>query len=392
MLKKITIDELEVGMYVTDVVWESSQYKVKTQGLVKSPGTIDQLRKQGVASIVIDASRLEESAKNDEPQRTNASPATPENKKCSIEEEFARSTELYDEATEHVKEIFFNARSGEQLSPEAVHVLAGEITDSVIRNEFAMTMLTRIRHHSTYQWEHSINSGVLLCGFSLYLGIKKETAKQITLGALLHDVGNAKVPRAIMEKPDKLTKNEMSVVKKHVSWGLNICKKDGLTNPIVVDMLVNHHERLDGSGYPRGISDGKLSKLSRMTAIVDVYDAMTGDSTYRKGQEPVQVLRYLMSKPNLFDQELVQKFIKYMGVYPVGSLVQLNNDKIAVVLEGNRVEPLKPIVKVFYSIKLRHYITAKTIDLRDETAKITGSIKAEDYEINLSKLLKDIVT
>ena len=81
-----------------------------------------------------------------------------------------------------------------------------------------------------------------------------------------------------------------------------------------------------------------------------------------------------------------------MGVYPVGSLVQLNNDKIAVVLEGNRVEPLKPIVKVFYSIKLRHYITAKTIDLRDETAKITGSIKAEDYEINLSKLLKDIVT
>jgi len=156
--------------------------------------------------------------------------------------------------------------------------------------------------------------------------------------------------------------------------------------------LVNHHGRWDGSGYPRVISDGKLSKLSRMTAIEDVYDAMTGDCAYRKGQEPVQVLRYLMSKPNLFDQELVQKFIKYMGVYPVGSLVQLNNDKIAVVLEGNRVEPLKPTVKVFYSIKLRHYITAKTIDLRDETAKITGSIKAEDYEINLSKLLKDIVT
>lgn len=407
-LKTITIDELEIGMYVKDIIWKNSQYKVKTQGVIKSSKTIEQLKKQGVNNIVIEYTpvkeRVESSANEDRYQNsgapkavnktvqnhTNSTKSNPPSSN-SIEQEFERSSELYDQATEHVKEMFFNAKIGERLSPEAVNELAGEITESVIRNEFAMTMLTRIRHHSTYQWEHSINCGVLLCGFSLYLGLKKETVKQITLGALLHDVGVAKVPKAIIDKPSKLTDNEMSVVKKHVAWGLDICKRDGFVDPFIIDMLVNHHERLNGTGYPRGIKDKKISKLSRMTAIVDVYDAMTGDRSYKKGVEPIKALRYLMSNNELFDQELVQKFIKYLGVHPVGSLVNLNNDKIAVVLEGNRKEPLKPLVKVFYSIKLKHYITPKTIDLRENTAIISGSIKPEEHDINMTKLLKDIL-
>ena len=411
MFKTITIDELEIGMYVKDVVWNNSQYKVKTRGLVKSAETIKQLRQQGVASLVVayekDVTKAQQKnqtvpptaqtqAANDEPPATDTqsrkkNKAEEKSLSQKVEDEFARSSEIYDEATEHVKEMFFNAAAGQNLSPEAISILAGEITESVSRNEYAMTILTRIRHHSTYQWEHSINSGVLMCGFCLFLGIKKEVVEQITLGAMLHDVGTAKVPKGIIEKQDKLTKNEMSVVQKHVSWGYDMCKRDGFDAPVIVDMVVNHHERLNGSGYPRGISGDKISKLSRMVAIVDVYDAMTGDKSYKKGIQPIEALRYLIGAKDLFDQDLVQKFIKYIGVNPVGSLVKLTSEMLGIVIEGNREEPLKPLVKVFYSLKLNTRISPKTIDLTTEPVEIVSSVRGEDYNINVAKIIKDIM-
>ncbi|WP_448548246.1 HD-GYP domain-containing protein [Thalassotalea fusca] len=397
MFKTITIDELEIGMYVKDVVWNNSQYKVKTRGLVKSAETIKQLRQQGVASLVV----AYESALNEARTSSDAN-QPPARKKAAandeapplsqnVEDEFARSCEIYDEATEHVKEMFLNASAGQNLTPEAISTLAGEITESVARNEYAMTILTRIRHHSTYQWEHSINSGVLMCGFCLFLGIKKEVVEQITLGAMLHDVGTAKIPKGIIDKPGTLTNNEMTVVKKHVVWGYDICKRDGFDAPVIIDMVVNHHERLNGSGYPRGISKDKISKLSRMIAIVDVYDAMTGDSAYKKGVQPIEALRYLISQNELFDQDLVQKFIKYIGVNPVGSLVKLSSEMLAIVIEGNREEPLKPIVKVFYSLKLNCKISPKSIDLTVEPIEIIASVKGEEYNINIAKVIRDIV-
>jgi HD-GYP domain-containing protein (c-di-GMP phosphodiesterase class II) len=158
-----------------------------------------------------------------------------------------------------------------------------------------------------------------------------------------------------------------------------------------MDMLINHHERLDGSGYPRGLKKEKLSNLARITAIIDVYDAMTGDKIYKKGQQPIKALRHLLGDKNKFDQELVQKFIKYLGVHPVGSLVELSNERIAIVIEGNRDEPLKPKVKIFYSLKLQHYIKLKDCDLSCEPVTIIGSIRADDHNINSSKLIQDIL-
>lgn len=278
------------------------------------------------------------------------------------------------------------------MSPEAISLLAGEITDSVIRNEYAITILTRIRHHSTYQWEHATNCAILVCGFALFLGLNKQTAQKMTLGALLHDIGVAKIPKGIIDKPNKLTSNEMNVVKKHLSWGHQLCKRDGFTDPIIMDMLINHHERLDGSGYPRGMKKDKLSKLARITAIVDVYDAMTGDKRYKKSQQPINALRYLLGQKDKFDQSIVQQFIKYLGVHPVGSLVQLSDDKLAVIVEGNRSEPLKPKVKIFYSLKLQQYVNPKYYDLATSPITIITSVRAEDFNINSAKVIRNTVS
>jgi HD-GYP domain-containing protein (c-di-GMP phosphodiesterase class II) len=408
IFKTLTIDELETGMFVTTLIIKNSNSKVKNQGRVNSQRTIDSLKKQGVTEVVIRCEIVENDEANnsiknanddqkvsqiestdDKPTNTKKNTS---NEACSVSEEFARSCEIYDNATKDIQDLLKRAQTQQQLSPEAVSELAGEITNSVIRNEYAITILTRIRHHSTYQWEHATNCAILVCGFALFLGFNKETAEKMTLGALLHDIGVAKVSKAILDKPSKLTNNEMSVVQKHLVWGHQICKRDGFNDPIILEMLVNHHERLDGSGYPRGLAKEKISKLSRITAIIDVYDAMTGDKMHKKGVQPIIALRHLLGKSEQFDQELVQKFIKYVGVHPVGSLIELSNEKLAVVVEGNRAEPLKPKVKIFYSLKLQQYINPKSCDLVSDPASIVSSIRADDHNINSSKVIRDIIS
>jgi len=379
MLRSLAIDDLKVGMFVKDIILKNSNHKVKNQGVVNSARTIDMLKKQGVERVIIEDSPDDEENK--------AEPIG----ELSLAEEFSRSCEIYQKANEEIKQQLLNAAMGKPLSPESMTLLAGEITDSVLRNEHAITILTCIRQKSNYQWEHAINCAVLICGFGLYLGLKKATIKEVTLGALLHDIGTAKVSNAILDKEDELTTNEMSVVKKHVFWGIEIAKREGFSSPIVIDMIVNHHERLDSSGYPRGIAANKLSKLSRIIAIVDVYDAMTGDKPYQNGLLPQAVLRHLLTEKDKFDAELVQQFIKFLGIHPVGSLVKLSNEKLALVIENNRVNPLKPKIRTIYSLKLNHYITPEEYDLTDESFTIAAAVQASDYQINLNKVIKDMV-
>lgn len=397
MIKNITIDELKIGMYVKDVTWGNDKFKVKTQGIVKSTKTIEQLKKQGVVSLVVEYSPAGEptemavdnsQAETEESQSTS----TTTDLKTSIEQELSQSCVIYDNAAAQMNEMFEQVKTGKALNAAAINELASEITDSIIRNEYAITMLTRIRSQSTYQWEHAINCSVLLCGFSLYLGLKKETAQQIALGGMLKDVGMAKVPPGIIQNPAAISDFDMKAVKNHVKWGLEANKKDGLNNKIVTDMVVNHHERLDGSGYPRGIAKNSLSKLARMTAIVDVYDAFTGDKPYKPGEPPISALRYLMSNKHLFDQDLVQQFVKYLGIHPVGSVVKLSNDKLAIVTQGNRKNPVKPQVKTFYNLKHNRYTTSTDCDLAEEDHKIIASVNPEDHNINLNKVIRDVIS
>lgn len=398
MLKTLTIDELEVGMFVKDIVLKSSKHKVKNQGVVHSARTIDMLKKQGVCSVVVECKTTEKTspvpADNTSSNPTDNSVTNIDKNdnaiNKSLAEEFERCCAIYDEGSETIRKLF-NVSNQTSHTLSAISALASEITTSVISNEYAITILTRIRHRSAYQWEHAINCAVIICGFGLYLGLKKETVEQMTLGALVHDAGLAKVSRAILEKSGPLTENEMGVVKKHVIWGIELCKRDGFDSPIIIDMIANHHERLDGSGYPRGLTGDKISKLAKITAIVDVYDAMTGDRPYKKGEHPLKVFRFLMSHQAQFDQKLVQQFIKYLGVYPVGSLVKLSSDKLAAVTEGNRINPVKPKVKIIYNLKLSHTITPSDFDLKNSEITIESVVNAEDYGINLSKIIRDSI-
>ena len=396
----IPIEELKIGMYVLDVKSKNSYIKIKTKGLVKSLSIIEHLKEQGVTAVEVRSSETDTTTKTQAktnsvlaPNKKNAvgklQPSV--NKTLTLAEEFHQSCKVYDNATNKIKALFDDISADQKVNITAINELASDITDSIIRNEYAISILTRIRDKETYQWEHAINTAILICGFSLFIGMKKETATQLAIGALLHDIGVAKVPKAILNKKDKLNPNEESVIQKHVAWGHKICKSDGLLNKMTTDMLLNHHERLDGSGYPRGLDGSKLSKLARITAIVDVYDAMTGNKGYRKAEQPINALRYLLTNKEKFDRSLVQQFIKYIGVHPVGSVVKLSNETLAVVTQGNREDPLNPVAIAFYNIKNQRNITSREHFLDKEALTISAAARPEDYKINIAKVIREII-
>lgn len=412
MLINLPISELTPGMYVDSVTKQyegADGIKIKTSGLVREKSIIKRLAAEGVQELLIDFTKgdahIPTKYKKQFKQQSEQKPNNELNKKVtpqpakqtnlapsiSLEQEFLKASVSYEQQGKKLQSLYVDLTSGMTINVKVLDEIADEIVSSVFRNPSAMTILTRVKDKDNYTWRHMINCAIFSAVFAKYLGYNKATVQEFAMGALLHDVGLSKIPQGILSKPSKVTDNEMVAIKKHVAQGLGLAKDEHGITPLMLDMIVNHHERLDGSGYPRGIAKQKLSRAARIIAIVDVYDAMTADQVHQEGEEPISALRYLLTNKHLFDSELVQRFIKCLGVHPVGTIVKLTNERLAVVLEGNSLNPIKPKVKLFYNAKHNHHITPKNIDLSTDPQglKILTSVKPLDYKINLARLLKD---
>lgn len=404
MLIALPISELTPGMFVDSVTKQHeglNSIKIKTSGLVRNQAIIKRLVTEGVLELLIDFTKGD-AAIPDKYKPTSASPqkSTTSSSKTkppavkpaiTLEQEFAKASINFEQHNRKLQALYGDVTTGLSVNLKVIDEMANDIVSSVFRNTSAMTILTRIKDKHSYNWRHMINCAIFTAVFAKYLGYKEEAVQQLAMGALLHDLGQAKLPQGIISRPSKLTSSEMDIIKRHVAQGLGLVKGEKGITPLILDMIVNHHERLDGSGYPRGITAEKLSRPARIMAIVDVYDALTADRPHQEGDEPINALRYLLANKELFDAELVQHFIKCLGVHPVGTIVKLTNERLALVLEGNKSNPIKPKVKLFYNAKHGHHVTPKDLDLNepDQSIKIVSSIKPLDYQINLARLLKE---
>ncbi|MDC9522256.1 DUF3391 domain-containing protein [Pseudoalteromonas sp. Angola-31] len=404
MLIALPISELTPGMFVDSVTKQHeglNSIKIKTSGLVRNQAIIKRLVTEGVLELLIDFTKGDAAIpdkykpKSAPPQKstTSSSKTKPPAVKPAItlEQEFAKASINFEQHNRKLQALYGDVTTGLSVNLKVIDEMANDIVSSVFRNTSAMTILTRIKDKHSYNWRHMINCAIFTAVFAKYLGYKEEAVQQLAMGALLHDLGQAKLPQGIISRPSKLTSSEMDIIKRHVAQGLGLVKGEKGITPLILDMIVNHHERLDGSGYPRGITAAKLSRPARIMAIVDVYDALTADRPHQEGDEPINALRYLLANKELFDAELVQHFIKCLGVHPVGTIVKLTNERLALVLEGNKSNPIKPKVKLFYNAKHGHHVTPKDLDLNepDQSIKIVSSIKPLDYQINLARLLKE---
>ena len=228
----------------------------------------------------------------------------------------------------------------------------------------------------------------LLTSFARTLELPREIIHEIAVGALLHDVGKAQVPDEILNKPAKLTDAEFVKMKSHVVQSKIILMGTPGISPIAIDVAAQHHERYDGTGYPNKLKGEEISLYGQMGAIVDVYDAITSNRCYHKGMAPTDALRKLLEWSKFhFKPELVQSFIRSIGIYPSGSLVRLESGRLAIVQEQHADKLMQPTVKVMYHSK-GHYLKPELIDLRRSQDRIVAHEDFEKWSIDPAQWLQ----
>ncbi|QIY85762.1 HD-GYP domain-containing protein [Aeromonas hydrophila] len=386
----IPVNQLQPGMYVLAIASQTGAMEIAQTGLVTNRQQVDALIRRGVLTVRVDLARSKlpgiEQVISPSPSH-NAGSARPADSGEGRELKIRR---LYQEARELQGKFIRHLKAGEPIDITPLAAVAEEMVDTMFTHGDAMLCLARIRAKDAYLMEHSMNVAILLANFGRYLGLERNVLKELTLGGLLHDVGKIMTPDEVLNKPGKLTDEEFGVMRQHVVHSYDILSNTAGITPTMLEVAANHHERLDGTGYPQRLKGDQLSLYTRMSGIVDVYDAVTADRVYKQGMQPTQAFRVLLKGINQhFDAELVTKFIKCMGVYPVGTLVQLSNQRLAVVMQRNEQQPLKPVVKVIYHTTQRHYLEVQWLDLARNGGQesIESTVDPKEFGINLANFV-----
>jgi putative nucleotidyltransferase with HDIG domain len=374
MIKKIHVSRLCLGMFIHDLNcgWMAHKF-MRSRFLLTKASDFNKILESGINELYIDNTKgldadglTEEEASAGVIQRLEAAvtiraKSTAHN---TFSEELPEATAIYREASEVVASMLADARLGKQLSVDRVRPIVSRIMNSLLRNSGALLSLNRIKAGDKYTFQHSVSVATLMIVFGRCMGLGAEELYQAGLGGIVHDIGKMQVPEKILNKPDLLTDAEFVIMKSHVTLGLAMLKETpDITGPML-EITGQHHERFDGTGYPNGLTAFNISQTGRMAAIVDVYDAITSNRCYHTGMEPAMALKKLFEwSAHHFDEALVQSFIQAVGIYPVGSLVRMESNRLGVVIEQGREGLLYPIVRIIFDISLNRPLEPKDLDL-----------------------------
>lgn len=362
-IHKIPTKHVEVGMFVSEKTPGIEKTGLKKRGLISKEKTLHRLRSSDVREVYIDTSKGKSSTFSS-PVVKNEPPSEPT---VAYEEERVRAEAVYGEARSLVGSLISDVKMGNAIEVGPVEELGREISDSVLANANALLCLSQIREKDKYLMEHSINVGILMGVFARHLGYQDDVLHQMVTGAILHDLGKVRVSDQILHKTGKLTDAEWKEMQNHVLYGEEVLMKSPGISDIAISICAQHHEKLNGKGYPRGLQNDDISMAGRMASIVDIYDAITADRCYHKGKSPNETMKILSRLGGEeLDINLVYDFIRCMSVYPVGTMVELSNQCLGVVTIAHATRADRPTVKLFYDKQQRQYIRAKVIDLSSE--------------------------
>lgn len=397
VIKPIPISSLKPGVYIHDLKcsWLEHNF-LRNSFLVGDEETVRRVRETGVQEILIDIKRGidPEAVVAVEPPAVEAAPARPEAPQPEAApapvvatarksgSEFERARALKGEANLIVRDMMTDIRLGKQIELEKIEPLVERIVDSIFCEPDALAPLARLKEHDAYTFQHSVSVCALMVAFARTLGLDRPTIREIAIGALLHDVGKAKVPDEILNKPAKLTDAEFDKMKSHVVQSKIILQASPGISQIALDVAAQHHERFDGSGYPNKLRGDEISLYGQMGSIVDLYDAITSNRVYHKGMAPTEALRKLLTwTDGHFKPDMVKAFIRSVGIYPTGALVRLESRRLAVVQSQNDDKPMQPVVKVIFHTA-GHYLKPQNIDLRRSQDRIVGHEDFESWQID----------
>lgn len=260
--------------------------------------------------------------------------------------------EYKSEAIKSLSRVFSRLNYSDTVCVKNALSAINDIIEYLIdNNEIDCTYLMEIKTFDNYTYVHSLNTCVMALFFGVQMSFSRNMLIDLGAGTLLHDLGKTKVPISILNKNGKLTKDEFDIVKKHPEYGYEMVKNVGEISEISKSIILEHHERIDGNGYPQGLSGGRISKYARVACISDVYDAIASDRVYRKGFPANEAYEFILGgNGTFFDPQLVNIFKNNFSVFPLGACVRLSDGVEGFVVGHNKGFPDKPIIRVLYDI------------------------------------------
>lgn len=420
--KTMLVDQLQVGMYVAklDRPWIETPFPL--QGFyVKDLSDIDTLRRycrevtiDTVRSrIALEPTQHELGAPARRPQQdavvqattaagnhavAAAKPRRPTYQTTvSMPQEVMASRELHRHFAESVEGIYQKLASGARIDTAAVKDVVSHVVDSLIRNPDAMVWLSRVRDKDSYSYHHAFRCAIWGTVFGRHLGISRQALENLAFGMTLMDVGKARMPDGLLNKRGLLTPTERVELRRHVDYSLEILAGLPGIPSQVMQMVAEHHERYDGSGYPNRLIGKAISPLGKMAGLVDTYDAMTSDRPYARAMTSVEAVSKLYELRNTeFQSQLVEEFIQAIGVYPTGTLVHLSNQEVGVVIAQNPERRLRPKLLVLLDGDKKPVARPRYVDmlttshdsagepLRIVTSLLPGSFGVDPAKVQLA--------
>lgn len=392
MKKKIGVHNLRLGMYVSELdrPWVESRFLF--QGFeIRTDEELDELRR--ICKYVYIETELDYADGAARPRgplaigrpapdefaakrigfelvdkfATTDRPAARYPDRATLEEEMPRAREIEQETRRVLAGIIDDARMGRIIDTPSAKKAIAEMVASVLRNPDALVCLNQLKSKDQYTALHSVRVCVLALAFGRYLELSEEELNVLGIGALLHDIGKTKIPSEILNKPGELTPAEFELIKSHVPRGVEILQATPGIPPRAIEVARAHHERFDGSGYAIGLKGDQIDLFGQIGAVVDCYDAITSDRAYHAGMSAHDALRKMYEwRRKDFDDRLIENFIQCMGIYPIGSVVEMNTGSVGIVVSVNRLRRLRPRVALVLDTRKQPLTAARVIDLMQE--------------------------
>lgn len=407
MKQKLDVQNLKTGMYVSELdrPWRETPFLF--QGFfIESQAEIEQIKRY-CQFVFVDPEQEKSLAKPVPTPRSQKieyeilKRSAQNNRvakyvdRTTLEQELDTARAMYRESQNLIASIMEDARLGRSLDAEGARQQVQQLAHSIVRNPDALVCLSQLKKRDEYTVLHSLRVCILALSFGRHLGIEENALRDIGLGALLHDVGKAKIPAEILNKPSRLTDVEFKIMKSHVPAGVKILENTKHIPRIAIDVAASHHERYDGTGYIRGLKGEQITDAGMISAIVDCYDAITSDRPYQYGISAHSALQKLYTwRGKDFASTLVEQFIQCMGIYPIGSLVELNTGHVGVVTTINRARYLRPRLTLILDAQKSPYASPRKVDLmeqmrdeKDRSWEIAAVLEPGTYGLNPSTFL-----
>lgn len=293
-----------------------------------------------------------------------------------------------------LKKVLEDARLGHIMDSREIRVLVQQLVELVAVNPQAALWLTNLKDRHSHTADHCFNTMVLSVAFGTHLGMPKQTLEELGLGALLHDIGKMRTPVTVLDKPGVLTEDEFDILKKHPLDGYQMLRKQGTFPQITLEIVQLHHERVGGQGYPMGLKGEEIPLHVRVVALTEVYDDISSDRVYHDGIPAANCLNMMFHwAPRDFGEDLMQEFIRCIGIYPIGSLVELNTGALGIVMSSNPDSRLKPVVMLVRDREGRPYRRRPLLNLAAPGHKENGFswqvqrvVDCKDYDIDPARI------